>query len=165
MNVIMQTRGQPVHERRPGRDAIRVEMLLFWLLRRQMRPFEQQFRANAVHFVDFLDGFFGCPETPGSLLVHLGTRCDAIYGHIEQFPGTHDAEKTVDALEDSDHHFVFVARGRFVFRVGARVDNAVHVEVQVVELHGIWVWFGCIDWNANAIYVDGLERKEIMWKL
>lgn len=129
VNVIMQTRGQPRHKRRPGRDTIRIKMLFFGLFRGQLRPFQEQLGPYTTDLVDFLNGLFGGAESARALLVHLRAGRDAVNRHVDQFSGTHDAEEAVDALEDGHHHLVLVARCRFVLGMGARMDDSVHVEI------------------------------------
>ena len=50
-------------------------------------------------------------------------RSDAVDGHVEQLPGPHDGEESVDVLEDSHHHLVLVLGRGLILGVGARVDN------------------------------------------
>lgn len=34
----------------------------------------------------------------------------------------------------------------------ARMNDAIHVQVQIVELNPIWVWFGNINWQSFSIW-------------
>ena len=40
-------------------------------------------------------------------------------------------------------------------RVKTRVNDAVHVQVQVVELHAVGIRFRRVDWKRNAVVADG----------
>ena len=48
-----------------------------------------------------------------------------------------------------------------VFRMRARMDDAVHVEVQVVELHLVRVRLGRVDRGSNPVHIWRLKTK---WK-
>ena len=32
-----------------------------------------------------------------------------------------------------------------VFRMGARMNDSIHAQVQVIELDPIWIWQGCVN--------------------
>lgn len=52
--------------------------------------------------------------------------------------------------------FVFL----LVFRVSAGVDDAVHVQVQVVEFHLVGVWFGCVHGNPDPVTFFALRKNK-----
>lgn len=54
-------------------------------------------------------------------------------------------------------------KGKFVsllvFRVSAGVDDAVHVQVQVVKFHLVGVWFGGVHGNLDPVTFFALKKK------
>lgn len=78
--------------------------------------------------------FFGVQsssEPASSLLVHLGTRSNAINRHEEQLLGPNLAEQMLDVVEDSDEHLLLghAKRRRIGVFVGTIVYDTVHIEV------------------------------------
>ena len=69
-----------------------------------------------------------------------------------------DSKETVNALKDGDHHLVLVLGGGLVLRMRARVDDPVHVEVQVVELDLVRVRPCRIHLGPDAVYHRVLHR-------
>lgn len=159
MNIVIQTTRQLGHERRSGRNAVWIEVLLLLLLGRQFGPLQRQIRPDSADLQHSFRGLFRCAETPWPLLVHLRPWGDAVYRQIEELTGPYYTKETIDAVKDGDHHFIFIFGGRFVFRMCARVDYAIHVEVEVVEFHPVGVWFWGVGWYSDAIDIDGLKRK------
>lgn len=41
----------------------------------------------------------------------LSKTYDSINGHVKHLPGTDNAEETVDALEDGNHHLILILGG------------------------------------------------------
>ena len=85
------------------------------------------------------------------------------FAHFDSFAIGHqrlpdDPKETVNALEDSDHHLVLVLGGGFILRMRARVDDPVHVEVQVVELDLVGVRPCRVHLGPDAVYLRVLHR-------
>lgn len=158
VHIVVQARRQPIHERRAGRYAVRVEVLALGLLGRQVGALQQQLRPHPLDLADLLHRLLGGAEAARPLLVHLGARRHAVDRHVEQLAGPHDAEQAVDALEYRHHHLVLVLRGGAVLGMGARVDDAVHVQVEVVELDAVRVRIGRVRRQPHAIHVHRLRR-------
>ena len=83
--------------------------------------------------------------------------------HFDSFAIGHqrlpdDPKETVNALKDGDHHLVLVLGGGFVLRMRARVDDPVHVEVQVVELDLVGVRPCRVHLGPDAVYLRVLHR-------
>ena len=83
--------------------------------------------------------------------------------HFDSFAIGHqrlpdDPKETVNALEDGDHHLVLVLGGGFILRMRARVDDPVHVEVQVVELDLVGVRPCRVHLGPDAVYLRVLHR-------
>lgn len=93
------------------------------------------------------------------LLVHLRTRCDAIDGHVEHLSRPHNVEQAIDALENRHHHLVFIFRRWLVLGMRARMNNAIHVQVKIVELNTVGVRQRRIFWIPLAIGAFGLSMK------
>ena len=64
------------------------------------------------------------------MLVHLGPRGYAIHGQHDTLARAHKRKDAVHVGEDGSHHGRFVFGWGTVFRVAARMDDAVHVEVE-----------------------------------
>lgn len=124
-NKILQVRIDHRHKLRPRGDTIGVKNGSF-------------INLDAL-FNGFLAGFGGVlcrTETTGALLIHLGSGRHPIDGDVEEFLGFDDLrDDPVDIVPDVFHHFFLCeALGDFlVVGVGAGVDDAVHVQVEVVE--------------------------------
>ena len=118
--------GESFHEGRPGRDAVRVER------RHLTGPFR-------------VAGFFQCLfrsmirrlscrlEPPSTLLVHLCTGRDAVDGHKHELLGLDDVEQLVEVHEDLFDHLFFRQFDVWVVPVRAIMDDAIHIEVEVVD--------------------------------
>lgn len=74
----------------------------------------------------------------------------------QNLPWPHHVYHPFRVLEDFQHHFLLSLRRRLVLGVGARVDDAVHVEVQVVHFLAVGVRLGCINGHLGAVGI--LER-------
>jgi hypothetical protein len=46
--------------------------------------------------------------------------------------------------------------------VGAGVDDPVHVQVQIIKLHLVWVRFAGVHGDADAIALLGLVNKRVL---
>ena len=113
------------HERRAGRDAVRVESVG---VGRHVAAGRDEFRAQLLALLRRAE-----PAAP--LLVHLRARRDAVDGEDDRALGGDDLADLVREGEDA-HELVARAglRDLGVVAVRAHVDDAVHVEVQVVDV-------------------------------
>lgn len=84
----------------------------------------------------------------------------SVNSHVKDFPRSHDAEETVNALEDGNHHLVFILRCRFILRMSARMDNAIHIQVEIVEFHPIGIRQRGVHRNELAVHVGWLVDEE-----
>ena len=78
-------------------------------------------------------------EAAGALLVHFRSGGHAVNSQKKDAPRADSSEDTIDVLHNIDKHFRFSFGGGSVFGVGAGVDDAVHVYVEVVPFHVIGV--------------------------
>lgn len=79
---------------------------------------------------------------------------------VEKLAGPDDREDAVDVVEDGEENVVVaIGRGQAV-GVKAGVDDAVHVEVEVVEFDAVWVRSGRVG-NGGFVFDDGLHRERI----
>lgn len=81
----------------------------------------------------------------------------SINSHVQHLPGPDNTEQPVNALKDSHHHLILVLRCWPVLRMGARVDNAVHVQVEVVKLYIVGIGKRGVHIHELAIYVGRLK--------
>ena len=165
MDIVLEALGQPGHERCARRDTVAVEMRLFGLLRRQVHPLLLQLPPDPAHRLDLLRGLLAGAEPSAPLLVHLGPRRHAVYRHVEQLARPHDGEQAVDALEDGDHHLVLVPGRGFVLGVRARVDDAVHVEIQIVKLDSIWILLSRVHGSSDTVHLLWLQYRKIVFEV
>lgn len=87
------------------------------------------------------------PESASSLLVHLGPGCHTIHCHEEDLARLDDSEEHLQVMENvSENLFLRDAEVNvLIIWVGALVDDAIHIQVEIVEL-----------WNLRE------ERKKII---
>lgn len=69
----------------------------------------------------------------------------------KQFPRPDHVDHAVGVFEDLNHHLLLVLGSRPVLGVGTGMHNAVHVQVQIVELLAIGIRFCRVDGNSGAI--------------
>ena len=98
------------------------------------------------------------------LLVHLGARRDAVDGHEEHLARAHGANDAVNVARDRGKHLSLRLGRGAVLRVHARVDDAVHVEVQVVELDAIRACAAPVDGHAALLLLldDGRDALGVL---
>ena len=73
--------------------------------------------------------FEGSTKPSRALLVHFRSRRDPVDGHKQELPRPHYGEYSVDVLEDAFENFALERWRWSVFRVEARVNDAVHIQV------------------------------------
>jgi hypothetical protein len=122
------------HELGSRSDAIAVERLLRQLL------------SHLQSQLQSLSSIIGCPKAARALLVHLGSWCTTIYGHVDEPAGLDDVKKTSDVLECLHKHIVLVRHCQAAcVVVGAIVNDAIHVQIQIVELWNLLDGNGLVD--------------------
>jgi hypothetical protein len=118
--------GQTVHEVGAGRDAVGVEhgAASGTSAARDVRA---RARRHLFRFARRL-------EATRALLIHFGTRRHAVDRHEKHLARRNDVKQTVDVVENVDENLLFGNRILQRIFVGMRtsVNNAIHVEVQVV---------------------------------
>ena len=100
-----------------------------------------------LHLLLFaLGALHSCSKSSRTLLVHFGPGGDTVDSEVEQPTGSHDIHDLVDVDEDVLALFLEVLRDAdvLVFGVDAGMDEAIHVDVEVVDLgvarHGGLYW-------------------------
>mmetsp|Transcript_64923 Transcript_64923/g.193524 ORF Transcript_64923/g.193524 Transcript_64923/m.193524 type:complete len:284 (+) Transcript_64923:2265-3116(+) len=154
VDVVADGLGHLVQEVGAGRDDVGVEELACAAIGQSTAlrlPVLPELLLLALHLLALLRG----PEPSRPLLVHLGAGGDAVDGHVEQLLGPDDADEAVQVEENVLVHVLLIFWCRAIFRVAAWVDDAVHVEVQVVEItvRGILVQ---VHGDHTAIHLHGL---------
>lgn len=61
--------------------------------------------------------------------------------HKEQFSRANDGKDSIDVFEDGLENIVVGFWRGVAFGVETWVNDAVHVEIEVVEFHAVRVWF------------------------
>mmetsp|Transcript_23449 Transcript_23449/g.67568 ORF Transcript_23449/g.67568 Transcript_23449/m.67568 type:complete len:396 (+) Transcript_23449:1163-2350(+) len=81
-------------------------------------------------------GLLGRAEAAGALLVHLGPGRDAVDGQVQHLSWPYEAVEAIDVAKDLLEHGRLVQDDDLVVVVAVRagVDDAVHVQVEVVDL-------------------------------
>jgi len=69
----------------------------------------------------------------------------------EDFARPHHVDNTVGVPKDLQHHLLLILGGGPVLGMRAGVDNAVHIQVQIVEFLAVRVRFGSIDGDNSAV--------------
>ena len=80
----------------------------------------------------------GLSESTRPLLIHLGSGGDSVNGQVECFVGLDNGNDSVDVLENEVEHLSLRLRCWSIQWMAARMDDTIHVQVQVVH---IWVVF------------------------
>lgn len=75
------------------------------------------------------------PESPASLLVHLCPWCHAIHRHEEDLARLDDPEEHLQVMEDVSKNLLLrnAKVDILVVRVGALMNNPVHVQIEIVK--------------------------------
>mmetsp|Transcript_20651 Transcript_20651/g.43398 ORF Transcript_20651/g.43398 Transcript_20651/m.43398 type:complete len:218 (+) Transcript_20651:1816-2469(+) len=125
LDPLPHSQPQLKHEIRPRRNAIGVESI--HILRQLPVPRQNRRRQPLCLLTR--------PETASSLLIHLGPGSHPVDGQVENLPGPYDFVKAIDVSKYLFEHFRFIEDGDLVFVIAVRagVDDAVHVEVEVVD--------------------------------
>mmetsp|Transcript_5938 Transcript_5938/g.21724 ORF Transcript_5938/g.21724 Transcript_5938/m.21724 type:complete len:235 (+) Transcript_5938:3934-4638(+) len=150
VDVVLQRHGQVRHEGCARCNHVRVERLGLDLVR-HLEPLHLHLLAEAILLELLLAGILGGAEAARALLVHLGARRDAVDGHVEQLARPHHAEEPVDVREDVLEHLRHRGGRRPILRVEAGVDDAIHVQVQVVPLPAVGVGLREVRRHLHAI--------------
>lgn len=132
--------GELRHELGPWRDHVRVPG--FFLLGRHLVAQRLHVLERLLLDLHALLGLLRGAETTRALLVHLGTRRDAIDGQVEHATRAHGRDEAVDVLHDAAVHLLLGLGRLALLRVRARVDEAVHVDKEVVDLKAVRVRAG-----------------------
>jgi len=72
----------------------------------------------------------------------------------EQLARANHVENALGVFENLNHHLLFVSRRWFVLGMRTRMHNAVHIELEVVELLTIRVGLRRINRDNRAIFQD-----------
>jgi len=131
-----------VHELCAGRDHIRVEVpasLFLGLIKDYLIfPVRLDFRLAKL----LLFSVLRCAESTRSLLVLLGSGSHTIYSQVENFLWLHDLDDFVGVGIDIVKDLLLALWLRAtILRVCTRMYNTVHVEVEIVNLWIILLYF------------------------
>mmetsp|Transcript_57280 Transcript_57280/g.138394 ORF Transcript_57280/g.138394 Transcript_57280/m.138394 type:complete len:222 (+) Transcript_57280:564-1229(+) len=144
-DVVVEELGECRHELGAGRDAVGVK----WLRGDLLSP------LLGLH--QRLGELLGRAEAALALLVHLGAGGHPVDGHVQDLAGADDVEDAVDVLEDGEVHLLLGGGGGKVLGVAGRVDDAVHIQVEVVIFDPIGVWLRSV-W-VYPLVVDELRHR------
>ena len=161
VHVILKRGAEAAHEGRARRDDVAVERLGL-LPRRDVDSLSPELLPEFLVLLLLLLGLLRGAKSTRSLLIHLGPRRDAVDGHVQQLPRADHGEEPVDVVEDALEHLFLGGWRRAILRVEARVDDAVHVEVQVIELLAVGVGPGAVHGHLHAVHVPRLVLDDIL---
>ena len=131
VRVVPQPPTQVSHECRARRDHVGVHLLR--LRRRRGLALAAPGLAHLVLDAALELGLLRRFEPTRALLVHLGPRRRPVHREEEQPPRLCQREQVVNVGQDTHVHLLLRGRSLAVFRVEARVDDPVHVQVKVVD--------------------------------
>ena len=78
---------------------------------------------------------FGTDKSSLTLLVLFGAWRDSIHGHVEQFLWFDEHHNMRNVFEYVQKHFMFApVWAQFFVRVRACVEDAIHVQIQAIEI-------------------------------
>mmetsp|Transcript_15613 Transcript_15613/g.33183 ORF Transcript_15613/g.33183 Transcript_15613/m.33183 type:complete len:200 (+) Transcript_15613:2477-3076(+) len=115
------------------RDDVGVEELTGLTVRQCLPlclPVSSQLGLLTFHLLALLRG----TEASSPLLIHLRARSHAVNSHVHKLLGAYDSEETVQVQEDVLIHVLLILRRRPILRMAARVNDAIHIQVEVVEV-------------------------------
>ena len=93
-----------------------------------------KFLSQLFHQFRILFFFHSSSKSPASLLINLCNRSNTINSKVNHFFRSHCVDNFVCILKDIVEDLSFGLRLRFALGMETRMDNTVHVEVQVVDL-------------------------------
>lgn len=70
----------------------------------------------------------------------------------QQLSRADHVDYTICVLENLQHHRLLIFRGRSVLGMGTGVNNAVHVEVEIIELFAVGIGTGGVNRYYGAIF-------------
>ena len=112
-NVVVQESCQPRHKCGSRCYTIRIK----WIQRNLL--------AFQLGFFQSFAELFCCAESSLALLIHLCSRGRAINSKEQEILGSHNFDKIVDELSDSNEHLLFGKMNHFtIVPMSARVNNA-----------------------------------------
>ena len=161
VHVVPQPVRQTGHEGGSRRDDVVVEHLLLGAALAELVAALHHLATQVLLDVLLLRDLLGRLEAAGALLVHLRARRDTVDGHVQHLAGAHHRHEAVDVKADVGKHLVLGLGGRDVFRVHARVDDAVHIEVQVVKLDAVGVGLRQVHRHRDASHGRGLLLEHV----
>ena len=88
-----------------------------------------------MFFGDFVH-VLGTPKPTRTLLIELGTRCHSINGHVDTDFGFDNLRNdAIQVMHNSQHHVSFRKCIGNIHVIGmcASVNNAIHVEIEVIK--------------------------------
>ena len=142
-----------MHERRTRRNRIRIIHLVLLpvtLHRVHVEPLAPQLLLQPALLFGRLRRILRRPKPPPPLLIHFSTRRHPIDRHIHELARPHDPKQPVDIREDLVEDLVLRRRGRLVLRMKARMNNPVHIQVQVVKLDPVRIGLRGVDRHLDA---------------
>mmetsp|Transcript_19964 Transcript_19964/g.31790 ORF Transcript_19964/g.31790 Transcript_19964/m.31790 type:complete len:218 (+) Transcript_19964:1068-1721(+) len=148
---VTQRLRQLIHEWRAWRNHIVVPTLGLWRwhIPSLLVVVALQFLARRHQLVSLLRR----TKTTRTLLIHFTARRNTIDGEIQQFAWTHHAEQMLNVLERVLNHFVLVFRLGTTLWMTTRMNDAVHVEIEIVVLHAIGILSRRVWQNSITIIV------------
>lgn len=72
-------------------------------------------------------------------------------GNHKDLAWPYHIDHSVRVFEDLNHHFLLILRWGPVLGMGARMDNAIHIQVKIVEFLAVWVGASAVNRNDGAI--------------
>ena len=96
-------------------------------------------------------GLLRCPESSTSLLIHFRPWRNTINGHVQYLPRPNHVKEPINVIKDVSEHFLLRFRCHLVFWMEAWMNNAIHVQVQIVILYAIWIRFKRTYWHEMIV--------------
>lgn len=138
LNIFSEFHAHAAEKLGAGSDCIRVEFLLVDIVFNLLIPspcflelFEQLYFASLAFLT-----FKGCSKSPGSLLVHLGSRRTSINSQVQCFSRPNNIHEDINVLIDVFALLFEVLRDSNILssRVAAGMDQTIHVDVEIIDV-------------------------------
>mmetsp|Transcript_70792 Transcript_70792/g.163664 ORF Transcript_70792/g.163664 Transcript_70792/m.163664 type:complete len:265 (+) Transcript_70792:2467-3261(+) len=159
MDVVADCLGHLVQEIGARCDDIGVEKLSSASVRQRAAlglPILPQLFLFTLHLLTLLC----CSKSTSSLLVHLCTRSHTVDGHVDHLLWPGDADEAIQVEENILVHVFLVLGGWPIFWMAAGMDDAVHVQVEVVKL-AVWRILVEIYRYHAAVHLHGLSFEGV----
>mmetsp|Transcript_31295 Transcript_31295/g.28463 ORF Transcript_31295/g.28463 Transcript_31295/m.28463 type:complete len:216 (+) Transcript_31295:2660-3307(+) len=139
---------ESIHELSSWSDSVAIKFAFKMLINffRNIHTFFLPFLSQIFLLSSQLLCFLSCSKSSTSLLIHLGPWGNTINSKIDQLFWFYNINDHINVFENVIKHFFFSnwTRDWQVFRMSTRMDNTIHIKIQVIHfnlwpIHVFWI--------------------------